>query len=44
MRDVDELRNSALLCDMSDRFGTGDVHGIEIKVPKELGLAFVTEG
>jgi hypothetical protein len=44
MRDVDELRNSAFLCDMGDRFGTGDVHGIEIEVPRELGLAFVTKG
>jgi len=44
MGDVNELRNTALLCDMSDRFGTGDVHGAEIEVPVDLRLVLVTQG
>jgi len=42
MGDVDELRNSALLCDASDRFGTDDVHGAEIEVPGDLRSVLVT--
>jgi hypothetical protein len=44
MGDVDELRNSALLCDMSDRFGTSDMHGVEIEVPGGLRSDLVTQG
>ena len=44
MRDVDELRNSALLCDMSNRFGTGYMYGVEIEVPVDLRSILVTQG
>lgn len=44
MGDVNELRNSALLCDMSDRFGTGNVHGTEIEVSGDLRSVLVTQG
>jgi len=44
MRDVNEFRNSALLCDMSDRFGTSDMHGVEIEVPRDLRSVLVTQG
>ena len=43
MRDVDEFRDSALLCDMSDGFGPGDMNGVEVEVPEYLGLAFANE-
>ena len=44
MRDVNEFRDSTLLGDMSNRFGTGDMHGIETEVPNGLGSAFSTKG
>jgi len=44
MRDVDEFRNSALLGDMGDRFGTVDLDGTKIEVPKDPASAFVTKG
>ena len=43
MRDVDEFRNSALLGDTSNGFDTGDMHGVEIKVPDQVRLIFVTK-
>jgi len=44
VRDVDEFRNSALLCDMGDRFGTSDMDGVEIEVPEGPRSADVTQG
>jgi len=44
MRDVDKFRDSTLLGDMGDRFGSGDMHGTEIEVPKGLESIFDTEG
>ena len=42
MRDMDEFRSSALLCDMSDGFGSGDMNGVEIGVPGDSRSALVT--
>ena len=42
MRDMDEFRNSALLCDMSNGFGSGDMNGVEIEVPGDSRSAPVT--
>ena len=44
MRDVNEFRNSTLLGDMGDRFGTGDMDGTEIEVPEDLESTFDTVG
>ena len=43
VRDVDEFGNSALLGDMSDGFGTRDMHGAEIEIPKGMRLVFITK-
>ena len=40
--DVNEFRNTVLLCHTSDRFGTGYMHGVEIEVPREFRLDFAT--
>ena len=34
---------SALLGDKGDEFDTGDMHGVEIEVPKEVRLVFITK-
>jgi hypothetical protein len=44
VRDVDKFRNTTLLCDASDRFGTGYMHGVEIEIPRQLRLGFATRG
>jgi len=44
MRDVNKFRNPTLLGDVGNRFGTSDMHGTEIEVPKDLGSAFGTKG
>ena len=44
MREVNKFRDPVFLCDASDRFGTGYMHGIEIEVPGEVRSDFVTQG
>lgn len=42
MRDMDEFRNSALLRDMSDGFGSGDMDRVEVEVPEDPRSVLVT--
>ena len=44
IREVNKFRDPVLLCDASDRFGTGYMHGVEVEVPGEFRSDFVTQG